>query len=556
MPIRFLFPLILSVGCYDGARGDGGGESGIDSLGAEDGGGDDAGDHPAAQCEEVDPGSVVLHRLNRAEYDNTIRDLLGVSLALSEGFPAESHVEGFDNNAQALTVSPLHVEKYLGAAKEAVAAALADPAAAEALVLCQPVGGDVLGCAEPIVRAILPRAFRRAVTDDEIARYTGLVTSAVADGDSFNDAVSLALQAMLISPNFLYRPEPAPEGTAAGDAFTLPPYALASRLSYFLWSSMPDDELRATAESGALADHDTIAEQVRRMVADPKAEAFTRNFVGQWLHARALDEAHPEPSTYPQFDESLRHAMEEEAYRFFETLIAEDRPATDLLLADFVVADRRLAEHYGLPADGLTDGQFEVITVDSAQRGGVLRQGSFLTVTSHPTRTSPVKRGKWVIEQLLCTAPPPPPPGVEQLPQDVDPNATQREIFEQHRTDPACSSCHTLMDPIGFGLEGYDAVGGFRTTENGNALDTAGVLEGVAFDDASGLNAILAEDPRLLPCVTQKVFTFAVGRAPDASDRCAIDAIAQEVAARDGSLIEMLVLVAQSPAATQNGGGE
>ncbi|MEM6994189.1 MAG: DUF1592 domain-containing protein [Myxococcota bacterium] len=547
---------LLLCACYSGPRNDGDGGPGIDTLGGDDGvGGDDAGDHPAAQCEDVDPGTVVMHRLNRAEYDNTIRDLLGVDLDLAESFPAESHVEGFDNNAQALTVSPLHVEKYLAAAAEAVTAAMADATIAEQLVFCAPAGDDIRGCAEPVVRAILPRAYRRPVTDDEVARLVAVVEQTVADGDSFELGVELALRTMLVSPHFLFRPEPPPEGADGDGAYRLPPYALASRLSYFLWSSMPDEALFAAAESGALSDHEEIDNQVRRMLADPKAEAFTRNFVGQWLHARAMVEAHPDADTFPDFDEPLRAAMEEEAYRFFETIIAEDRPASDLLLADFALVDQRLAQHYGLAADGLGAGQFQAVPVDPSQRGGVLRQGSFLTVTSHPTRTSAVKRGKWVIEQLLCTTPPPPPPGVEDLPQDVDENATAREVFEQHRADPACAACHALMDPIGFSLENYDAVGAYRTMDNGQPLDTAGELEGIAFEDAADLSQILAEDPRYLPCVTQKVFTYALGRAPDAGDRCTIDAIAEELEHRDDNLIEMLILVAQSPAATQRQDG-
>ncbi len=555
-----VIPLLttLSGACYSGSRSDGGSGPGIDSVGEgdDDGvGGDDASDHPAASCDDVEPGTVVLHRLNRAEYDNTVRDLFGLDLAVADGFPAESHVEGFDNNAQALTVSPLHIEKYLAAAGQVSDAVLASTDASQELIFCQPVAGDIRGCAAPIVRGMLPRVFRRPVTDAEVERYVGVVQDSVADGDEFSGGVAVALQAMLVSPHFLYRPEPRPTDAEPTGAYRLAPYALASRLSYLLWSSMPDDALFAAAESGALTDHQEIAEQVRRMLADPKAQAFTRNFVGQWLHARAMVEAHPDPAQYPDFDEPLRVAMEEEAYRFFETILAEDRPASDLLLADFSVVDRRLAAHYAMSTEGLSDGQYASVPVDPDQRGGLLRQGSFLTVTSHPTRTSAVKRGKWVVEQLLCTTPPPPPPGVEQLPQDVGEGATQREIFEQHRADPVCASCHALMDPIGFALENYDAVGAFRTTDNGLPLDTTGQLEGIAFDDASDLSAIIADDPRYLRCVTTKVFTYALGRAPVAADRCTIDAIAEELGERDESLIELLILVAQSPAATQRQDG-
>lgn len=550
----------LVAGCYTGVRDETVATMGIDSAGLEGGGGqdddddddgaDDSGDHPAAECDDVDPAHVVLHRLNRTEYDNTIRDLLGVDLGLSSVFPAESHVEGFDNNAQALTISPLHVEKYLAAAKDAAAAALADPTVGPGIVFCEPVGDDVRGCAEPIVRQLLPRAYRRPVTDEEVGRIASLVEMAVAEGSDFEEGVALALQAMLVSPNFLYRPEPPPDAAQA-EVFKLDAYALASRLSYFLWSSMPDDALFEAAESGALLDHEEIDEQVRRMLADPKAEAFTRNFVGQWLHVRAMAEAHPDEERFPAFDDALGAAMEEEAYRFFDEILRSGGSAADLLTAEFVLADRRLAEHYGLPTDGLVDGTFELVDVDPAQRGGLLRQGAFLTVTSHPTRTSPVQRGKWVVEQLLCTAPPPPPPGVEDLPQDPDPNATQREIFEQHRSDPACSGCHTLMDPIGFGLEGYDAVGTFRTTDNGLPLDTTGVLSGEEFDGAHELSAILAADPRYPECITRKVFTYALGRAPHEGDDCTIEAIATEVEAGDLDLVDLLVLIAQSPAATR-----
>lgn len=539
--------------CYEGASGGADSDSGetdADPAGESGGsGGDEDQDHPAQGCGDVDPDSVVLHRLNRAEYDNTLRDLLGLSLSLSDNFPSESHVEGFDNNAGGLTTSPLHVEKYLAAATEAADATLADPTTRGNLIACEPAPGDEASCAEASLRAFVPRAWRRPVDDQEIESLVGVVTGTMADGGNFDTGMHNALRSVLLSPHFLFRPEPPPVDVQPGEVYSLDAYAIASRLSYFVWSSMPDDALFDAASTGELTKISEIEAQVRRMLADPKAEAFTRNFTGQWLHTRAMVEVRPNEDEYPSFDEALRADLEREPYAFIERALATGAPIRELLDAEYVTVNRRLAAHYGLPTEGLSDDTFDVVDTSGLGRGGVMRQGAFLSVTSHPTRTSPVKRGKWVIEQLLCIVPPPPPPGVEQLDDEGEPGATQREVFERHRSDPACSGCHALMDPIGFGLEHYDAIGAYRDLDNEVPVDASGELAGVAFEDAAGLIDVLADDPRFVPCLSRKMFTYGLGRTPTDADGCTLESITDHLAQEDGSLTDLIVLLAQSSAA-------
>jgi hypothetical protein len=312
-------------------------------------------------------------------------------------------------------------------------------------------------------------------------------------------------------------------------------------MSYFLWSSMPDDELFDLAAKGQLRAN--LSAQIRRMLKDPKSSALTDNFAGQWLQLRAIDNVAPDPSTFPDFDESLRSAMAKETQLFFNAIIQEDRSVLDFIDADFTFVNARLAKHYGIP--GITGDDFQRVSLAGSERGGVITQASVLTITSYPGRTSPVQRGKWVLENLLDAAPPPPPPNVPALAEGKELKGTLRQRMEQHRTDPACANCHAQMDGIGFALENFDATGAWRTRDaNQDPIDAAGTLPGgVSFKGPVELRRILLDRrEEFVGCLVGKMLTFALGRGLESYDRRTTDAIA---AAMKGNGYRFSVLIDQ-----------
>ena len=364
------------------------------------------------------------------------------------------------------------------------------------------------------------RAWRRPVQPGEVVGLMALYTSARARGMSFDDAIKQPMKAALVSPYFLFEAtDPASE------------FALASRLSYFLWSSMPDDELLALAEKGTLRAN--LEPQVKRMLASPKSHALAENFAGQWLETRNLQFVAPDKKLFPEFDESLRAAMRTETEMFFDSVVHEDRGVLDFLTADYTFVNDRLAQYYGLP--GVDGPGFRKVSLKGTPRRGVLTQASVLTLTSNPTRTSPVKRGKWVLEDILGTPPPPPPPDVPALPEGAERNATtMRQEMEAHRANPVCASCHARMDPIGFGLENFDAVGKYRTQDAGAPIDASGQLtSGERFTGPAELCSILAGPKRdlFVRALAEKTMIYALGRGLDYSDRAALDKIAGAVPA-------------------------
>jgi hypothetical protein len=345
---------------------------------------------------------------------------------------------------------------------------------------------------------------------------------------------------VLVSPYFLFRGDLTPPqktvATAAGGAATptarpIVEFALASRLSYFLWSSTPDDELLDLAARGALRRN--LDAQIKRLLASPKAAAFVANFAGQWLEIRNLKFVAPDKTQFPDFDEPLRDAMRQETENFFAHILRHDRSVLEFLDADYTFVNERLARHYGIA--GIAGDNFRQVSLAGTPRRGVLTHASVLTITSNPTRTSPVKRGKWVLEGLLGTPPPPPPPDVPELENDGKPlTGTLRQQLEEHRKNPSCASCHARMDPIGFGLENFDAVGAFRAKEGNFPVDASGTLvSGESFQSASDLAGILAAQKRdhFLRCLSEKVLTYALGRGIERYDRPAVDRIMQETAA-------------------------
>jgi len=394
------------------------------------------------------------------------------------------------------------------------------------------------------------RAWRRPVAPEEVDALMGLYQSAAAEGGSFESSVKFALQGVLVSPYFLYRGELASAAAAPAADFILAQpiseIALASRLSYFLWSSTPDDELLTLAEQGHLREN--LDAQVLRMLASPKAHALVTNFAGQWLEIRNLKFVEADKKLFPGFDDDLRAAMQTETETFFEYIMRQDRSVMDFLNADYTFVNERLARHYRMP--DVTGDEFRKISLVGQPRRGVLTQASVLTVTSNPTRTSPVKRGKWVLEDLLGTPPPPPPPEVPPLP--IDSHAvtgTMRQQMEEHRANPVCASCHARMDPIGFGLENFDAIGAWRTRDGGAPVDPSGKLtSGESFNGAVELIGILAEKKRdaFIRNLSEKMLTYALGRGIERFDRPAIDQIMKQTAGSGYRFSALVLAVVQS----------
>jgi len=506
-------------------------------------------------CTRPDPGRVTLRRLNRTEYNLTIRDLTGVDLRPADEFPMDDIGYGFDNIGDVLSLPPVLLERYLTAADRVLQAAIAVPpnaptASHRRIFFVEPRAPTAEGrraCAQELIGEFARRAYRRPVTSDEVATLLRLYDQAAADGDGFEGSVKLALQAILVSPHFLFREELDPGSGSGSGVHPVSEFALASRLSYFLWSTMPDEALFHLAARGGLRAQ--LEAQVRRMLADPRASALTSNFAGQWLQFRALEVVAPDRREFPGFDDELRAAMRRETELYFETILREDRSVLDFVEADWTFVNERLARHYGIA--GVTGPEFRRVSLAGTPRGGVLTQGSFLTLTSNPTRTSPVKRGKWVLDNLLNTPPPPPPPNVPLLDETSQAklSGTLRQRMEQHRADPLCASCHALMDPIGFGFENFDGIGAWRDRDGEHTVDPAGRLaSGETFQGPAELKRILltAKREEFLRCLASKLLTYALGRGLDYYDRCAVDGIVERLKRGDYRFSALVLGVVQS----------
>ena len=424
------------------------------------------------------------------------------------------------------------------------------PASYKKLFVCgHAPGKHNAQCARKVVSNLMERAYRRPVTEQELASKLNLVAIVQHDGGSLEDGVKLALQAVLSSPDFLFRiekdPKPAPGATAT--AYNVSDSELASRLSYFLWASMPDDELFRAAREHKLRQPEVLEAQVRRMLADPKAHNLVDNWAAQWLQLRNLGRTKPDTKRFPTMDDELLDAMRKETSLFVEAIIREDRSLLDFIDAPFTYVNGLLARHYGIP--GINGEEFQRVTLDGEQRGGVLTQAAILTVSSYPTRTSPPVRGKWVLENLLGAPPPPPPPNVPSLNEaNLGTEVSMKQRFEQHRNDPSCSPCHNVMDPIGFGLENYDAVGSWRTMDGKFPIDTTGTLPGgKTFAGSKGLKEILrSRSDEFVRNVTVKLLTFALGRGLEAGDDFTVDSISRDVAVKDYKFSALVLDVVRS----------
>jgi hypothetical protein len=636
-----------------------------------------------------DPGRITARRLNRVEYNNTIRDLLGVDFKPAADFPADDSGYGFDNIGDVLSLSPVLMEKYLAAAEKiARKAIVADPPPKPTREKIEhaevareespardltgkhefPVEGDYLlrgavagrrdalqitlwldgkplqtfpvhteddtpriaelrvhvpagehelkatlvhddsrpdappdpedpkekkekkikprnpfvdrieingpynphawpltashkrificshadsqhkpECARLIVGELARQAYRHPVTDEETAALVRFVQMAQQHGDSFEQGIRVALEAILVSPHFLFRIESDPNPNNPAASHRVDDFELASRLSYFLWSSMPDEELFRVAGDHKLHKADVLAAQVRRMLLDPKSVALVDNFAGQWLELRNLDSVKPDPDRYPNFDEDLRKAMREETRLFFEAVIHEDRSILDFIDGKFTFLNERLAKHYGI--SGVSGPEFRRVPLTGDERSGILTQASVLTVSSYATRTSPVLRGKWILDNLLNDPPPPPPPGIANLNETaIGTTASLRQQLEQHRANPACASCHRRMDPLGFGLENYDAIGHWRVQDGKFNIDSTGTLPGgKTFGTPAELKVILKGDRDVFArCLAEKMLTYALGRGLERYDQPAVNLMCRRLAAGDYRFSRLVLEIVRS----------
>jgi len=514
-----------------------------------------------AALDRVDPnapkvaGRVVSHRLNRIEYRNTIRDLLGVDYNPFNDFPHDDVGYGFDNIGDVLSMPPLLLEKYVAAARKIADQAVTGKDKDKLIFISKPGGA-----AEPATAGVAAkpktnrdfakdcltklgtRAFRRTVQSDEIERLLKLYDAGEKqEGGDFEKAMKLPIRGLLISPNFLLRVEA--EGFA--DTYPLTPFELASRLSYFLWSSMPDDELLELAKSGKILNQKELEAQTLRMLKDPKAFALADNFTPQWLQIRRLEDMKFDAARFPAADAQMRKDMIQETVLFFEAVMKEDLSVLNFLDADFTFVNDRLARLYGLAGGG----NFQKIKLSDPRRGGVLTMAAVLAATSDPDRTSLVKRGKWVLETILATPPPPPVPDAANL--KDDPEAARlplRQRMEKHRTDPNCASCHKRMDPIGFGFENYDAIGAWRDQDQGKPVDSAAELpDGKKFNGPIELKKILKErKSEFLEGFTEKLLTYALGRGVEPYDGPVVKSIADMVAKKEYKFSSLITEIVKS----------
>jgi mono/diheme cytochrome c family protein len=504
--------------------------------------------HVEACAAGIFPGPAPIRRLSRAQYGATIRDLLNLHVDAGSSLDGAGG-EGFDNAAETLFLSPIHAEKYLDAAKLALDSAAKDPRSRARFLIAQPGPGvSKDAAARTILSEFLPRAFRRPLQGGELASYLQVFHAALTRGDSFDEAVLFALRAALMSPQFLFRseiPNPAPNMRPLDD------YALASRLSYFLWGSMPDSLLMALADKGKLKDPEILKVQVARMLRNTKSFDFAQSFVEQWLRTRDLGKSiEPDTGLFPAWkDAELQGDIRYQPILFFREILASDLSVLNLLDSDFTIATRKLQKLYGLNVKQFKNSQPTRIDLPpNSNRGGLLGMSAVLVVSSHPQRTSPVLRGKWLLEAILGTPPPPPPPNVPPLEEGpAVASQTVRERLAQHRANPVCATCHARIDPMGFALENYDVMGKWRTEEAGKPIDAKGQLpDGTSFNGPAELKAVLLERKDVfLRNLTNKLLGYALGRGLTLQDSCTVDAIVAEVKRnnyRAGALINAIVL--------------
>jgi hypothetical protein len=533
-----MFALPLALACTGSIAGETPRQDGTPAgnPGANGAGGGSVGG-PGGSAGNSVPGRTPMRRLTVTEYTYTVRDLLGEDVgSLMSSFPADGRsTDGLDNNGASLGVATNQLDVFERAA-DALATRAVTPgsAARQRLAVCSEWADAA--CRRKVVQTFADKAWRRPTTPAEVEQLMTLGASAATSGD---EQVALAVRGILLAPQFLFRVEKLPPAGTVG-RYRVSSHELATRLSYFLWSSTPDDALAQSAAAGALANAADVTREVSRMLGDPKASGLTENFGAQWLALRGLGGEHRVDAAFTDYTDALGASMTKETLSLFSHVLSKGLPVTELLTANYGFIDEPLAKFYGV---SVANGRAEL---GATERRGVLGQAALLTLTSYPNRTSVVKRGVWVLDNLLCTEPPPPPPPDVDTTLGDSSKGTLRERMAAHSAEPRCAGCHDLMDPIGLGLENYDAIGRYRDTENGETIDASGTYpDGRTFKKPSELATLIAEDPRFVTCVTDRLFAFGLGRTLSSGDDAAATAVLQALGAKP-SLRDLIVSTAQS----------
>jgi hypothetical protein len=523
------------------------GGTGGNGPGGGAGGGGAGGSGGVLDCTALSPGPSYARRLNRFEYNNTVRDLLGDQTAPADAFPTEERRNGFDNNAVALQISPTLVEQYMNAAEALSAAAVANM---PSLLPCDPVKDGEDACAQSFIASFGAKAFRHPLSAAESARLFAAFDAGRKLTD-FKTGVQLVIETALQSPQFLYRVE---FGTPpqAGETVVKPTsFEMASRLSYLLWQSMPDDELRTAAQQNKLATDDLIFAQVDRMMKDPKARQVVAHFNELWFHLDQYDGLEKDKAVFSAFTPEIATLMAEESHRFLDNVIWDGAGSLGAVLtAPYTFLNATLAGYYGVP--GVTGDAFVRVDLDPNQRAGLLTQGGLLSVLAKSNQTAPVHRGKFVREQLLCDELPPPPPDIVIKPPELSATLSTRERFAAHSSNAACVGCHQLMDPIGLTFENYDGAGRFRTTENGKAIDVTGEITQSdvtgSFQGVAGLAQKLATSQKVKSCMARSWFRYAYGRAETDADACTLAEVEKKFQESGYKITSLVAALAQTDA--------
>jgi len=508
----------------------------------------------STQCDSApDVGFVNAQRLNKKEFDNTLTDLLGISTKYSASFPPDGVTNGFANNAQTLVITTDMAEQIATAAESAITEVFANPTLKARILNCDP---QQAACVQTTLQSFLTRTFRRPPDSEEMTRYTAIVNTVKAKGESAEFSLRVSLTAALTSPHFLFR-IPVLSNPSPATAVNLGSYQLASRLSYFLWSTMPDTELLNAAASGALLNSDQLATQVRRMLASPKAAALVENFAGPWVGLGKVGRVTPDPILYPTFNETLRADLISETSSFLGDIFKRDASFFELLTAKYTFLNDRLAAHYGIP--GVAGSAFQKVNFTDTKRMGLLTQGSMMAVGANQYYSSIVKRGNLVLSNILCSPPPPPPPGtVATLTEAQIMANTRRDILAHHRENPACFSCHTQIDPIGLGFENFDPLGRYQLVDEKNRplISSSTMPNGKSFQDAVGMITLVSQDARFKSCVAEKMLIYSLGRNAESYDRCTINRIGQKMVDPSKPISAAIIeMVLSDPFRKQRGGG-
>lgn len=502
----------------------------------------------------VEPGPSPIRRMTRFEYNNTVRDLLGDTTGPANTFGAEEEALGFNNNAANLTVSDQLANKYLIAA-EGISERATDPAVMPVTLGCDVATSGQDACAAQFIETFLRRAFRRPITQEEKDAFLALYQAGLAEPDEpdpFRIGIELVIQAALQSPAFLYRVEMGLPAEGGATYQKLSDHEMASRLSYFLWGTMPDEELFAAADAGQLGTKEEIEAQARRMLADPRAHDAIREFHLQWLDYDRIGNITKDAALFPDYSPAIGQMMREEVQAFIDhAVFDEEGDLATLLTAPYSYMPPELAAFYGMTPPKVPPGEVTRVDLDPKERAGLLTLGAMMTINAHTNQTSPVHRGKLVREQFLCFQMPPPPPNVNPVAPQPGDGTTAKERFAQHSSDDGCKGCHRLMDPIGFGFENYDSIGRYRTVEEGTPIDATGTVADSdipAFDGAVDLVNRMADSEDVQQCYVKQWFRFGYGRGESKADACTVQTLQEAFVENGGDIKELLVALTQSDA--------